>query len=520
MRYTRTRMRGGAVALALLLLAACGSADPGGPGTAGDDDDAGAPKKGGTLSVLQTVEPRTLDPGSMQNAVVQHSFVGGALFGQLLSVSPDGEVDFGLAEDLTTSDGGTTWQLTLRDGLTFSDDTPLDAAAVQFNWERLRDPAVGAASASYMAFVKSMTPQGQVLDFTLTTPIALFAEVIADRSLNWIASPKALQGGPQAFDAKPVGAGPYVLKSWQRQGKMVLVRNEKYYDPERPYIDELVLTVNADAAQRFDALTTGQVDAITSSNPDLVKIALEGGAKESHQEQGGGISIDMNTKRAPFDDVRARQAVALAVDLDAVNQTAYAGAAEVPDTLFVEDAANGDARLPTHDPEAAQKLFDELAAAGKPLTFTFSTYATTQTRRVAEAVQAQLNQFDDVKVDLEVLDNAAGVAKYVGGKYQMMPGQVSATALTMYSQFHSGQSGNYTGISDPELDAALEAAVAAKDAEALKEAFAEVHERFAELVPALPYIRRQWAVVHGDKLHGVELFATGAVRVDKLWVSE
>lgn len=512
-------MRAGVIAVAAALLAACGSDDSGGSGGGGGD--AGEPQSGGSASIIQFSEPRTLDPAIMGNLAATNALVGNSLFGQLLRVDTEGEVEYGLAEDLSTSDGGTTWKLVLRDGLTFSDGTPFDAAAVAYNWERIKDPATGSRTAGYAVLIDTMTPSGQTLDFTLTQPIPLYHETISSQPMNWIASPQALQAGAAAFDENPIGAGPFVLDSWQRSGEMVLARNDSYYDSPRPYLDELVLTVNPDATQRFGTLTSGGADGAVSTSPEQLALATGGGAESVIHPTGDSLVEVMNARIAPFDDVRARQAVFLGVDRDAVNAAAFQGEGDVPETLFKDDSPyNGDTTLPEYDQEAAQELFDELADDGKPVQFTITTLSNTETRRVAEAIQAQLNQYDNVDVELEVLDQSASFAKYSARTFQMTNGLLRTADVDLYSFLNSESESNVSGVSDPELDAALEEGLSAADQDARADAYAQVAERYSELVPALNYARPQYALAYdGDRLHGVEMYGNSSIRTDTLWVT-
>jgi peptide/nickel transport system substrate-binding protein len=518
----RTVRRGAVLALAAAVLVACGSSDSGDGSADGAAADAGEPQSGGTATIIQHSEPRTLDPALISNTVSVTTLVGNALYGQLVRVQPgETELDYGLAESLESSDGGTTWTLTLREGLTFSDGSPLDAAAVQFNWERLADPTVAPSIASYAALVDTMSADGQALSFTLVRPIAQFGYTVARNSMNWIASPAALEGGNQAFDQDPVGAGPFVLESWQRQGQMVLTRNDAYWDAPRPYLDELVLIANPDGNQRLSTVMSGGADAATSSAQDLRVQAADQGLNVDEDESGDVITLVMNTRTAPFDDIRARQALTQAIDFDAVNAAAFGGGATIPTTVFPPDTEfNGDTTLPEYDPDAAQELFDELAADGKPVEFTLTAIQTTENRRTNEALQAQLSQYDNVTVELEVLDYAAWATAQAQRSFQVIAGGVGVDALSLYQTLHSDSPGNLSGLEDAELDAALEALLTATDEAGRTQAFQDVAARYADLALTVSYSDLDNAVLHTDRLHGIEWYSHGALRVDTLWVSE
>jgi peptide/nickel transport system substrate-binding protein len=233
----------------------------------------------------------------------------------------------------------------------------------------------------------------------------------------------------------------------------------------------------------------------------------------------------MNARIAPFDDVRARQAVTLGVDRDAllaVIQPGETGGA--PETLFADGSPfNGDTTLPAYDHDAAQELFDELAADGKPVAFTITSYPTTVGRQTTEAIQAQLNQYDNVEVQVEVLDFPGAIAKTVQQTFQMINGGLqlgAAPALTLYQQLYGTSRSNLAGVADPDLDAALEAGLVATDEDAQVEAFSEVARLYGELAPSLLYTRYKLSLAYNDRLHGLELYGTTAVRTDTMWVSD
>jgi len=501
----------------VLVLSACGGG--------GDKPDAasGEPQAGGSLSLIQMTEARILDPAVMTNALSGNTFTGNALFGALLTDKADGAFDYGLAKSLETSDGGTTWKLTLRDGLTFSDGSPLDAEDVVYNWNRIKDPQLGSGSRAIANYIKEMKADGQTLDFDLTEPVANFAFAVAAQSLNWIAKPEALEAGQAAFDKNPVGAGPFVLDSWARGGKMVLKKNAKYFDKPRPYLDELVLTANGDEGQRFATVKSGGADATASNSSAHFKRGLDEGLQGLTQGLSGGTPMWLNTRFAPFDDPRAREAVAKGIDLQAVSDAAYEGKADIPRTLFTKKSPlYTDTPLTGYDKVAAQKLLDELADEGKPVKFTITAYQTSESRRVAEAMQAQLSAYDNIDVKLEVLDFPAAIAKGNAREFQMMPGGAAFAdpETLLYEVSHTGSAGNYSGISDPQLDAALEKGRMSSDLDERKAAYADYAKRLSEVNPFILYQRNTNGVAFDKSVSGFVQYGTGATRVDGVWKAQ
>ncbi|WP_330136142.1 ABC transporter substrate-binding protein [Rhodococcus artemisiae] len=506
-------------AISVFVLAACGSSPSESPTSA----TTGNPATGGRLSALQIGEPRTLDPAGLSNTWVHQPLLGNALYGTLMINDPDtNEIEYTMATGFDSTDGGTTYELTLRPGLMFTDDTPLDAAAVQFNWERLRDPALGSTAIRQVSQVAATEVVDETtLKVVLHEPNPSFPQGMLATSMNWIASPTALGNGRASFDDAPVGAGPFELTRWMRQGAIELERNPDYWDAPKPYLDAITIRSVADTNQRVNAITTGDADLSTETNPSSVIRAQNAGAQVSTVSAGGGQYLGMNLRRAPFDDERARRAVALAVDRDMINSIVFNGDGEVPQTLFPEDSPfYSDIALPQQDQAAAQTLFDELAADGKPVEFTFTTYTGVDNQATAEALQAQLNAYDNVEVGVEVVDFPTGAARAGAHDFDMMV----SSAITqdpdyaLWTAFHSESTGNFMGVSDPRLDDALDAGRTAETIDERKQAYDVVQTRIAELDPGVWYVRSSPSVMVGEKVHGLRLYTLGSPLPEELWI--
>ena len=164
----------------------------------------------------------------------------------------------------------TTWTLKLKPGITFSDGTPYDAAAVQANWERAKDasqrsPALTTAMTTSALTVTDPT----TLTITLASPNANFDNAVARTALNYIASPTAFRGGTD-LTSSAVGAGPFLLERWLRDDRMVLKKNPDWKGSEGTYLDELTIRVLGDEEQRIDTFITGQADGFYTATPASV----------------------------------------------------------------------------------------------------------------------------------------------------------------------------------------------------------------------------------------------------------
>ncbi len=180
----------------LLLVGACGAPASGGS----SDEPVGDPVSGGSATMIQIREPVSLDPATLSNNWVGQSLLGNALFGTLMIDNPETlEIEYQMATDFSTADGGNTFTLELQPGLTFTDGTPLDAEAVHLNWSRIADPDMGSSSLPQASQISATeVVDDTTLKVVMANPNPMFAYSITNSTLNWIASPAALEKGRDA----------------------------------------------------------------------------------------------------------------------------------------------------------------------------------------------------------------------------------------------------------------------------------------------------------------------------------
>jgi peptide/nickel transport system substrate-binding protein len=504
--------------VALLAVSACAAQ----PGTNMTGKDDGPPRTGGELTFVMSAEPRSLDPVVMVNNWAIHGPLASAVYGSLVAEvsATDGGVTKGMAESLKTTDKGRHWTLTLRDGLKFSDGSALDASAIAFNWKRHLEPGSGSQSRSAADLVKETDAEGRTLKITLDQPVPRFAQSIMNSALNWIASPEALRKGA-AFNTNPVAAGPFVVKSWARADKLVLKRNPHYYDKGRPYLDGMTFRFNPDEPGRLTMLQSGAADATAFNSPAYAAKAGESGLTVAQQKLGGGNILILNARSAPFNDVRARTAVVKAIDPKALNAAAYLGKAEVPTTLFLKTSPffTDGIKVTGYDRQGAQALFDQLAAEGKPTTFTITTFSSSETKKVVETVQSQLRTYRNVTANVEVMDSAAVLGKTAAKTYQAVPGGFSFDdpEPLLYEYMFSGSDADRFGLKDPQLEEALVKGREATSPAERKAAYTTLAKRWSELNPGLLYVRMPLPLAAGPKVGGMRDYSQGTVVPAELW---
>ena len=476
---------------AAMVLAACGGDDTGG-GTneGGGGAAAGEPQAGGEMTVLEDTAftgswPTGLDPATNTtggaNLPMMQSIYGG-LF--LLRSDDDGsnaKVEGNQAESGELSADGTVFTVTLREGIEFSDGTPMDAEAVKVNWER------ALASPCTCKPTWPLAPNGiavvdpTTLTLTFTQPYAAVSASFPTSNVNWIASPTALQAqGEEDFKINPVGAGPFTVVSNQLSSELVLEKNENYFEEGQPYLDKLTFqSIGGDQAA-YQALQAGQAQAYEGLNttPLLEQAQQNDQLQVAVQAATSPYVIQLNTKSGPFTDPKAREAIYAATDFEAINEGIFGGQYEVsqgftaPGGLFYEQEVDG---YPEYDPDRAKELVDELGGLSVTLG-TISNYVATQ---INTALQTQ---WQEAGIDVEIEDYQLStlIQEFTGGQWQAMLQTAGAwdPASGVGVGFRFGSASPFSGVSDPELDKLLADAASSID-EAER---ADLYQQAAELI--------------------------------------
>ncbi|MBB3665602.1 peptide/nickel transport system substrate-binding protein [Prauserella sediminis] len=512
----RTRVRAAAfAATCMFALAACG----GGGEESAATGPAGDPVSGGTARLLIQDDPRSLDPALLSNDVNYTAAVGNALYGQLIVNDPEtGELTHVLAESLETSDAGATFTLTLKPDLVHSDGTPFTAEDVKFNWERMADPATGSPYAGNAREIDELTvTDDRTLKIALRNPNAQFSTEIVETALNWIAKPDTLRKGAEEVNDRPIGAGPFTLTEWRRQDVIALERNDNYFDQPRPYLDALEIRMIADEEQRLDTVLNDGADLAQEAQSPAIARATDSGMQVARSDIGGGIAIVFNTQQAPFDDVRARQAINHALDLELVDDAVNQGTGVVPTHLFPKESPYyKDIPLHTTDKSRAQTLLDELAAEGTPLTFSLTVYSSPSAQRMAQSVQTQLGDLRNLTLKIRTIEHAEIGGIFASRDFEAITSSVPANGL--WIRLRGGAGNNYSGIDDPEMNRALDASRRTNDDAELTEHYEVVQRRLAELSPIVYFQGLAQTLYAREDVGGIAVYGRGSPRVDQIWL--
>lgn len=520
----KARLFGSLLVLTLTVgavLTGCGAGqDQAGSGTAAT---AESPKAGGTLIVARKADANNLDPHFISN-IPSANYIYGKVYESLVARDKNSEYKPALATEWKQVDD-LTWEFKLRSGVTFHDGAPFNAEAVKKTFDRVLDPKVASPRASNFSMIKEIKAvDEQTVQFVLEYPFTPLLSILAS-SEGSILSPKAISEHADTLSKQPVGTGPFKFESWTPGQEMTLVKNDSYWG-EKPKVDKVVYKVvpedttriamvEAGEAHIADQLTVTEVERAQSS-PNMTMVRAEGLGVEY---------IGFNVTKKPFDDVRVRQAVAHAIEKEAIVKGVYnnVGTEAVSAMSSKVIGYNPDLKDYAYDVNEARKL---LSDAGYPNGFktTIVTDDRKERMNVAEVIQSQLKGIG-IDVDIKVMEYGAYLEYTDKGEHDMfIGGWGNATGdgdYNQYNVFHSsskGSAGNLAFYNNPEVDQLIEQGRREKDAKKRKEIYAKLQEIELNDAPVIPIRTIDHVSVTSKDVRGFWLNPVGYLMLDDVTI--
>ncbi|MFJ9342848.1 ABC transporter substrate-binding protein [Streptomyces sp. NPDC101733] len=552
----RTQLALATSLVAALALGASGCSDPkkgagaapsaSNPAAANDGKVLGGnPAKGGTLTVLSNQDFAHLDPA--RNWVMPTmDFATRLLYRTLVTFKAEpGKAGSELVPDLATdlgtpSDGGRTWTFTLKEGVKYEDGTPIRAEDVKYNVERSFAPDLTGGpdyAAQYLAGAEGYkgplqgkhldsvrTPDERTIVFELKRPVAEFS---ATATLPTFAPvPQSREKGAQ-YDARPFSSGPYKIETYDRDKKLVLVRNE-HWDPKtdtvrKAYPDRFVVVMGLKGGQIDDRIIAGEgADASTVEYADMrpesaPKVLPEPDVRSRllAESQGCTEMLHLNNSRAPFDDPKVREALQYAVDKEAVVTAGGGPALNEIATAYLPPALSGGRQADTlkipaaGDPAKAKEL---LKAAGKER-LKVSLSVSTGDKGKGEAIQQGLARAG-VEVVLDTVD--PGAYYDVIGDLSTTPDMSLAGWCPDYPSGSTwipfvfdgrtikekGNQGNYSQFRDEATMKRIDEINAMADAKEANRAWIDLDAEIMKRSPSVPLLLERKPLLVGTNIAG------------------
>jgi peptide/nickel transport system substrate-binding protein len=519
----RTRPLRGALGLlaATALLAGCGSGegvDVDGGGSADSSDGGGSGGgAGGVLTAAIGGEPDQLDP---HKTSAYYSFeVLENVYDTLVEPNENLEVEPSIATDWTTSKDQLTWTFTIRDGVTFSDGSPLTAEDVAYSYNRIIDEELNSSyKFASTKSIKATDPQTLVIKQTEPTP-NLLASLGGFKGMGIVEKENVESGD---IKNNPIGSGPFKVEQWRNGDSIALVRNEEYWgDP--PPLDGVTFTFVKDPTVALQNLEGGEVQWTDNLPPQQIS-SLE---DSDEVELGTAPSSDywylaLNEKREPFDDVNVRRAIAFALDREAIVKAAKFGNATINQTAIPESSSWYFDYAPyDHDVDQAQQLLDD-AGVGD---LTMDLMVTSEYPETVSAAQVIADELSDVGITVKIrdLDFATWLDEEGKGNFDSFMlgwlGNIDPDEF-YYAQHHSKGTFNFQGYSNPEVDKLLDEAKTETDENTRHGLYDQAAKQIVDDASYIYLYNPDVAVAWAPEVQGFEPRADRAIRFRDTSLSE
>lgn len=398
-----------------------------------------------------------------------------------------------------------TLRIEIRDGATFHDGSPVRAEDVVYSFERVLDPDNNSFMAPFVSFIDSVTEvDDTTVEFTFAHTFPLAAERLAAVK---IVPKEVVEADRDAFDASPVGSGPFRLVSATSEEQIEFERWEEYNGPRPAAAETMVWRLLEDPNARVSALQSGRVSAI--EDVPYVDMDQLGDEATVEQVQSFGLLFLMfNCAEAPFDDKRVRQALHYAIDTQKLIDTALLGGGAPATSYLQEDHPNyhAAATVYEHDPDRARELLEEAGVDDLEITL-----VATNTGWVADAVPLIKEDWDalGVPTTLDIGESGGQYANKVeSGQFRVMvaPGDPSVFGQDpdlLLRWYYDGQwPRNYYYWEDTdEAERVLELldeALRTVDPDEQARLWGEAIDLVAEEVPIYPILHRKLPTAWND----------------------
>ena len=450
----------------------------------------------------------TLDPARSAAAGNIETF--GQLYARLLRRDADGSLQPGLAESWKVSDDGKTVTLTLRDAK-FSDGSQITADDVVFSLLRVRDLPDSAYSAplQQMADAKAVDPK--TVAITLKTVFAPFLGNLEVFNTGIVSKADVeKRGEKEAFAGAPVTSGPYMVKEWRPNDRLILAANANYWRTGYPKNAGAELIEVVDENTRATMMISGDVDAVRGLPwSQVADLQSRAGISVPLEPSTVIFMTLLNHARAPFNDIKVRQAAAHAIDTKAVTKAMTFGHGQpanttLPGALDFHDKAHPGI---AYDPATAKSLL-EGKAPSEPLVILITD--SPESERLAVLLQAQWAAVG-LTSKIEKVDSGVWWDRVPKGDYDAAPTwwynetPDPDLALRWALCGSCGSKSYYTNYDNAKINELTEAGAAELDPAKRAEIYRQVQEITTREVSQIPLYYPPYANAYSKRIKGLTM---------------
>jgi len=498
------------------------------------------PVYGGTLTMgLEAETGQGWNPATTQCAPSCHVIMR-TVFDSLFYEDADGNFQPYILESATSNDDFTEWTFTLRPNISFHDGTPANSAALK---RHITEITKGFLTGQVLTVIADPDNDMEIIDdlsllIRLSTPVASFPPLFSGQ-LGYFAAPSQYDSDDST--QRPIGTGPFKCEEscWKVDEEFVATRNPSYWKQDSegrqlPYLDRIIFRPIPDSDTRQAALSSGDINVIHDNSPlDAPDYAEEFNVlvEEQRFRQTGYVLI--NHDRSPFDDVRARRALALCTDQELYHLLRGGGNTLVANGPFSPNTPGwlADTGYPSFDPDAGSALWEEVGYSEQiSISTSNDPFNRTSTELLAE-------MWNDCGIDIGItqVDQGQLITNAVGGNFQLVLWR-NHTGISLEIEriwWHSdnaraGFSVNAARIRNPVIDQAFEDVRQTTDPDELRQIAERVNLEFAQQVHNIWLFWSLWQIIYDDSVqnmgvlhipdHGPALPAyEGRINLTEVW---
>jgi peptide/nickel transport system substrate-binding protein len=432
----------------------------------------------------------------------------------LIEYGPTGALVPGLATSWSWNKARNVFTLNLRKGVHFQDGTVFNATAAVFNLQRMASAALSSECEPYFTQVTSIVASGPYqVKMTFTTPYAAITAVLSGLPCSVMASPQAVAaGGGQnsntALSTTMDGTGPYKFSGETLNSSITFTYWPGAWDASKVHYSTITINASADDQSALDTLETGGAQVVIGGDVQDAAIVKSDKSLRSVFDAAQGyvnIRLEVSHSSSPFNNVIARQVLALGINTTAITKGLYQNKAiptetyETPNCFcFKGYKVDG---YPQYNPTRAAQLVQQLP--GGKLSFTMNEEDIPNYTSLGDVIQAQLQEIPGVTVTLNPLSETALLAAFHSKSY--VAGLTSSPTipdpdLNYYKNFYSASNNNQTGIDDPALDNLLiEARETVSDAQRAV-LYLQAQKLLAKDLPQIPLFAQPVVVISTKQL--------------------
>lgn len=460
--------------LIALLLSLCTMLTVVGCSNKADTADNGAKD---TLVVAQGADPTSLDPyGTTDSPAIR---VAHCVFETLVTRDDEGNIAPMLAESWDIEDD-CTYIFHLRKGVKFHNGEELKASDVAFSFSKIAESPHASSIRATIDFENSKALDEYTFEMKLTEPFGPILNHLS-HAVMAIVNEKAYTEAGDQVNEKPCGTGPYKFVAWYPADRIEMVAFDDYWG-EKAAITNLTWRTIPEIASRSIEVEAGTVDvAIDIQASELARLEKVEKVTTFKEERSSINFICLNNLIAPFDNVKVRQAINMAIDVDAICNVVYQGTGAVAQAPMSKSVWAYNDNLPPHE-RNVEKAKELLAEAGYPDGFTCTMTCDQNQQRLdtAEMVQMQLAEIG-ITMKIASMERGTFIDNVISGNLEMFGlGWTADTGdpdYALFASFHSsmhGEGGNMSFYTNPEVDRLLDLGRSSTDPEVRKDAYYKV----------------------------------------------